>query len=62
MDDMIYTIGDLSKLSGISVLRLRFYSEKGLLLPTKRTESGYRMYPALDFEHLASYSPFVIPG
>ena len=52
MDDRIYTIGALSKLSGISVRKLRFYSDKGLLPPTARAESGYRMYSAADLERL----------
>lgn len=52
MDGRIYTIGELSKLSGISVRKLRFYSDKGLLPPTARAESGYRMYSAADLERL----------
>ena len=52
MDDRIYTIGELSKLSGISVRKLRFYSDKGLLPPTARAERGYRMYSAADLERL----------
>ena len=52
MDGKIYTIGELSKLSGISVRKLRFYSDKGLLPPTARAESGYRMYSAADLERL----------
>lgn len=52
MDDRIYTIGELSKLSGISVRKLRFYSDKGLLPPTVRAESGYRMFSGADLERL----------
>lgn len=52
MDDRIYTIGELSKLSGITVRKLRFYSDRGLLPPTVRAESGYRMYSAADLERL----------
>lgn len=52
MDDQIYSIGDLSRLSGISVRRLRFYSDKGLLPPSARTESGYRMYCGADLARL----------
>jgi MerR family transcriptional regulator, copper efflux regulator len=37
-------IGELSKLTGVSVDALRFYEEKGLIQPTGRTESGYRQY------------------
>lgn len=52
MDDQIYSIGELSKLSGIPVRRLRFYSDKGLLPPSARTQSGYRMYSAADLARL----------
>lgn len=52
MYDRIYTIGELSKLSGITVRKLRFYSDKGLLPPTVRAESGYRMYSGADLERL----------
>jgi len=44
MSERTYTIGELSRLSGISVRRLRFYSDEGLLPPTGRADSGYRMY------------------
>ena len=37
-------IGELARLSEVSVDTLRFYEEKGLLQPSGRTESGYRMY------------------
>lgn len=37
-------IGELAKLSGVSVDALRFYEDKGLIQPLGRTESGYRHY------------------
>ncbi|HEV7308249.1 MerR family transcriptional regulator [Ensifer sp.] len=52
MDDQIYSIGELSKLSGVPVRRLRFYSDRGLLPPSTRTESGYRMYSGADLARL----------
>ena len=39
-----YSIGEASRLSGVSVRRLRFYSDQGLLPPAGRTESGYRVF------------------
>ncbi|WP_216361261.1 MerR family DNA-binding transcriptional regulator [Caulobacter mirabilis] len=48
MSEEMYTIGELSRLSGVSVRRLRFYSDKGLLPPATRTESGYRLYSEAD--------------
>lgn len=38
------TIGELSKRTGVSVKRLRFYSDEGLLPPAARSRSGYRLY------------------
>jgi DNA-binding transcriptional MerR regulator len=37
-------IGELSRRSGIPVKTLRFYSDEGLLPPTERSGSGYRLY------------------
>ncbi|MBR1222126.1 MerR family transcriptional regulator [Bradyrhizobium sp. U87765 SZCCT0131] len=52
MSETTYTIGELSRLTGVSVRRLRFYSDEGLLPPTGRTGSGYRMYAAADLARL----------
>jgi DNA-binding transcriptional MerR regulator len=46
-----YTIGELARLSGQSVRRIRFYSDKGLL-PSLRTESNYRIYTDTEFAKL----------
>ena len=39
-------IGQLARLTGVSVGTLRFYEDKGLLVPEHRTEAGYRQYAA----------------
>lgn len=39
-----YTIGQLAQLAGISTKTLRVYENKGLLLPERNEENGYRMY------------------
>jgi DNA-binding transcriptional MerR regulator len=44
MKQRTYGIGEASRLSGVSVRRLRFYADKGLLPPAGRTESGYRVF------------------
>ncbi|MBR1152186.1 MerR family transcriptional regulator [Bradyrhizobium sp. JYMT SZCCT0428] len=44
MTHRTYSIGEASRLSGVSVRRLRFYSDQGLLPPAGRTESGYRVF------------------
>jgi DNA-binding transcriptional MerR regulator len=52
MSDRTYTIGEIARLSGLSVRRIRFYSDEGLLPPTARTESGYRVYSDEDLARL----------
>ena len=37
-------IGELAKLTGLEVGTLRYYSDLGLLQPTKRGDNGYRYY------------------
>jgi len=39
-----YTIGQISRLTDVSVRRLRFYADKGILPPSDRTEGGYRLF------------------
>ncbi len=38
------TIGKLAKRAGISTDAIRFYEDEGILLPTEKTEAGYRLY------------------
>jgi DNA-binding transcriptional MerR regulator len=38
------TIGDLARRTGLPVKTLRFWSDEGLLPPTSRSASGYRLY------------------
>jgi DNA-binding transcriptional MerR regulator len=52
MIEKTYSIGELAKLSGVSVRRIRFYSDKGLLPPTGRTVKGYRVYGDTDVARL----------
>lgn len=37
-------IGEVAKLAGVGIEALRFYERQGLLTPSTRTESGYRLY------------------
>jgi DNA-binding transcriptional MerR regulator len=39
-----YTIGELSRRSGVSVRTIRFWSDRGVVPPAGRTEAGYRLY------------------
>ena len=42
--DMVLTIGKLSKLSEVSIDSIRFYEDERLLMPTSKTDAGYRLY------------------
>jgi DNA-binding transcriptional MerR regulator len=48
----VYSIGKLARLSGQSVRRIRFYSDKGLLPPMLRSASNYRLYTDTDIARL----------
>lgn len=45
MDDTrLYTIGELARRTGLPVRTIRFYSDSGVVPPTDRTHTGYRLY------------------
>ncbi|HUJ56853.1 MAG TPA: MerR family transcriptional regulator [Kofleriaceae bacterium] len=41
---MAFTVGELAKLTGITVRALHHYDELGLVVPSQRTDAGYRLY------------------
>jgi DNA-binding transcriptional MerR regulator len=47
-----YTVGQVSELAGLSVRALHHYDEIGLLKPSARTGSGYRLYGPADLDRL----------
>src|SRR4249920_3143143 len=49
---MSFTIGQIAKLSGLSVRSLHHYDETGLLCPSERSDAGYRLYSESDVERL----------
>ncbi|MFD3675395.1 MerR family transcriptional regulator [Streptomyces sp. NPDC058613] len=40
----LYSIGELSRRTGLSVRTIRFYSDSGMVAPTTRSPAGYRLY------------------
>ena len=47
-----HTVGEVARLARVSVRALHHYDEIGLLEPSGRTESGYRLYTEPDLERL----------
>lgn len=47
-----WKVGDLAKLTGLTVRTLRFYDQIGLLSPSSATESGHRLYDDEDLSRL----------
>jgi DNA-binding transcriptional MerR regulator len=45
---MALTVGELSRLSGVTVRTLHHYDEIGLVRPSERTAAGYRLYADAD--------------
>jgi MerR family transcriptional regulator, thiopeptide resistance regulator len=52
MEAITFKVGDLSKRTGLSIRTLHYYDEIGLLAPSHRTESGYRVYGKQDIIRL----------
>jgi DNA-binding transcriptional MerR regulator len=48
----MHTVGELSTLAGVSVRALHHYDEIGLLMPSGRSDAGYRLYSYADLERL----------
>jgi DNA-binding transcriptional MerR regulator len=48
----LLTIGQLAKRAGVRPSTLRFYEAEGLLTPSERSESGYRLYSQEDEQAL----------
>jgi len=47
-----WKVGDLSKITGLTVRTLRFYNQIGLFSPSSQTESGHRLYDESDLSRL----------
>ncbi|MGW6857562.1 MerR family transcriptional regulator [Streptomyces xanthophaeus] len=42
--ESLYSIGELSRRTGLTVKTIRFYSDQGIVPPTDRSPAGYRLY------------------
>ncbi|MFH8609799.1 MerR family transcriptional regulator [Streptomyces sp. NPDC018029] len=42
--DILYSIGELARRTGLTVKTIRFYSDSGIVTPTDRSPAGYRLY------------------
>lgn len=47
-----YTIGELAGATGLTVRTLRHYDRVGLLRPSDRSPSGYRLYGSEEVQRL----------
>lgn len=52
MQPIAMKVGDLAKQTGVSVRTLHYYDEIGLLSPSQRTQTGYRLYTEDDIIRL----------
>ncbi|MFE5317650.1 MerR family transcriptional regulator [Paenibacillus sp. NPDC056579] len=50
--DRQWKVGELAKLTGLTVRTLRFYDQIGLFSPSDQTESGHRLYNESDLSRL----------
>ena len=49
---MSWTVGELARLTGVTVRTLHHYDRIGLLRPSERTAAGYRSYDVRDLDRL----------
>ena len=60
----MHTVKEIAELTGVSTRTLRYYDEIGLLFPTGKSESGYRLYDEKALERLQQilfFREFEIP-
>ena len=48
----LHTVGEVASLAGVTVRTLHHYDRIGLLVPSGRSDSGYRLYAYADLERL----------
>lgn len=47
-----YTTGEIAKLCGVSVRTVQYYDSRGILIPTKLSEGGRRIYSEEDLKRM----------
>jgi MerR family transcriptional regulator, thiopeptide resistance regulator len=52
MEDTMRTVSEVAALAGVTVRTLHYYDDVGLVVPSGRTEAGYRLYAPDDLERL----------
>ena len=52
MEEKLWKIGELAAATGLTVRTLHHYDEIGLLVPSERTQAGYRLYGEADVRRL----------
>jgi DNA-binding transcriptional MerR regulator len=52
MNGKHHSVSEVARLAGVTVRTLHHYDELGLLVPSARSEAGYRLYAAEDLERL----------
>ncbi len=52
VEDVMRTVSEVAALAGVSIRTLHHYDEIGLVVPSGRTEAGYRLYAPGDLERL----------
>jgi DNA-binding transcriptional MerR regulator len=62
MEGQLRTVSELARLSGVTIRTLHHYDEVGLLTPTARSTSGYRLYDEDDVERLAQIVAYRASG
>lgn len=50
-------IGEVAERTGLSHRTIRYYEEMGLVVPSARTEGGFRLYSEADVERLQLITP-----
>lgn len=53
----LWKVGDLAKLTGLTIRTLRFYDRIGVFSPSAHSDSGHRLYNEADLSRLQQPPP-----